>query len=70
MVQIVIYLLMAQRFINLKQKTLDHSCSYILGNISRDFTVDNMKKTGLNEYVYDFGVDYNAIANEPLQKKP
>ena len=21
-----------------------------------------MKKTGLNEYVYDFSVDYNAIA--------
>ena len=24
-----------------------------LGNISRDFSVDNIKKTGLNEYVYD-----------------
>ena len=33
-----------------------------LGNISNDQTVDNMKKTGLNEYVYDFTVDYNAIA--------
>ena len=27
--------------------------SEILGNISKDFSVDNMKKTGLNGYVYD-----------------
>ena len=33
-----------------------------LGNISKDWTVDNMKKTGLNRYVYDFSVDYDAIA--------
>ena len=33
-----------------------------LGNISKDFSVDNMKKTGLNRYVYDFSVDYNDIA--------
>ena len=24
-------------------------------------SVDNMKKTGLNSYVYDFNVDYDAI---------
>ena len=35
-----------------------------LGNISRDFSVDNMKKTGLNGYVYDFSVDYEAITND------
>ena len=28
-----------------------------LGNISKEFLVDNMKKTGLNGYVYDFSVD-------------
>ena len=33
-----------------------------LGNISKDWSVDNMKKTGLKGYVYDFSVDYNAIA--------
>ena len=33
-----------------------------LGNISKDWTVDNMKKTGLNGYVYDFSADYDAIA--------
>ena len=30
--------------------------SLCLGNISKDFSVDNMKKTGLNGYVYDFSV--------------
>ena len=33
-----------------------------LENISKGFSVDNMKKTGLNEHVYDFRVDYDAIA--------
>ena len=27
-----------------------------LGNISKDFTVENVKERGLNEYVYDFSV--------------
>ena len=31
-----------------------------LGNISKDWSVDNMKDTRLNGYVYDFSVDYNA----------
>ena len=33
-----------------------------LGNISKDWTVDKMKKTGLKGYVYGFSVDYNATA--------
>ena len=33
-----------------------------LGNISKDFSLNNMKKTGLKGYVYNFSVDYNAIA--------
>ena len=37
-----------------------------LGNISKDFLVDNMKKTGLNGYVYDFSVDYDAIAVDDM----
>ena len=37
--------------------------SLCLGNISKDFSVDNTKKSiGLNGYVYDFSVDYDAIA--------
>ena len=31
-----------------------------LGNFSKDWSIDNMKKAGLNEYVYDFSVDYDA----------
>ena len=37
-----------------------------VGNISKDFSVDNMEKTGLNGYVYDFSVDYDAIAVDDI----
>ena len=37
-----------------------------LGNISKYWQVDNMKKTGLNGYVYDFSVDYDAIAVDDI----
>ena len=37
-----------------------------LGNISKDFSVDSTKKTQLNGYVYDFSVDYNAIAVDAI----
>ena len=33
-----------------------------LGNISKDWSVDDIKKTGLNGYVNDFSVDYDANA--------
>ena len=36
------------------------------GNISKDFSVHNMIKTGLNGYVYDFSVDYVAIAVDDI----
>ena len=36
--------------------------SLFVGNVSKDCLVDNMKKTGLNGYVYDLSVDNNAIA--------
>ena len=32
-----------------------------LGNISKDWSVDSMKKTSLKGYAYDFSVDYGAI---------
>ena len=31
-----------------------------LGNISKDWSTDNMKKTGFNGYIYDFSVDYDT----------
>ena len=33
-----------------------------LGNITKEFFEASTKKTGLNRYVYDFSVDYDAIA--------
>ena len=32
-----------------------------LGDISNNWSVDNMKKTGLNGYVYEFNVDYQTL---------
>ena len=38
-----------------------------LGNISKDWSVDNMKKTGFNGYVYDFSVDYDSTAVDDIK---
>ena len=38
-----------------------------LGNISKDWSVDNMKNTGFNGYVYDFSVDYDATAVDDIK---
>ena len=32
-----------------------------LANISKDCSTDNMKKTELTGYVYDFSADYNTV---------
>ena len=37
-----------------------------LGKISKDWSVDNIKKTGFNGYVYDFSVDFDAIAVDDI----
>ena len=31
-----------------------------LGNISKDWSTDNMKRTSFNGYIYGFSVDYDA----------
>ena len=36
---------------------------FCLVNISKDWFTYNMKKTGLNGYVYEFSVDYNNFNN-------
>ena len=47
----------------IKFKAKDSEIStYPFGNISKDWSVDNMKKNGLKGYVYDFSIDYDAIA--------
>ena len=37
-----------------------------LGNISKDFSVDNMEKSGLYGQVYEFSIDYDAIVNDKI----
>ena len=37
-----------------------------LGNVSSDFNQTDRKSTGLNGYVYDFSVDYNAIVVDDI----
>ena len=41
--------------------------SFCLGNISKDWLQDNMKKTGFNSCIYDFSADYNAIAVDDIK---
>ena len=38
-----------------------------LGNISKDRSLDNMKKTGFTGYVYDFSVDYDPFAVDDIK---
>ena len=41
--------------------------SICLGNIPKDWSVDNMKRTGFTGYVYGFSVDYEAIAVDDIK---
>ena len=38
-----------------------------LGNISKDWSTDKMKKTGLTGYVYDFRVGYNTVTVDDIK---
>ena len=38
-----------------------------LGNISKDWSVDNVKRTGFTDFVYDFSADYNAVAVDDIK---
>ena len=47
--------------INFKAKDSEIVASPLcIGNISKDWLVDNMQKTGFTGYVYDFSVDYDS----------
>ena len=41
--------------------------SSCLGNISKDWSQDNMKKTGFNRYIYDFSTDYNVVTISDIE---
>ena len=67
MEQIIIYLLTEQKFINSKQKTIEIVATLLcLRDISKHWSVDNMKKTRFTGYVYDFSVNYDAIAVDDI----
>ena len=56
------------KIIKFKAKDLEIlSYSFCLGNISKDWLQDNMKKTGFNSYIYDFSADYNVIAIDDIK---
>ena len=57
----VIYLLMTQKLINLNEKTLTLMQLLCLGNISKDFSADNMKKAGLYRFVNYFSAYHDII---------
>ena len=41
--------------------------SLCLGNISKDWSTDNMKKAVLTVYVYDFSADYNTVTVDDIK---
>ena len=38
-----------------------------LGNISKDWSIDNMKRTGFNGYIYDFSEEYDATDIDDIE---
>ena len=66
-IQIITYLLMVPKLLNLNKKNTEIiPYPLCLGKISKDWSVDNMKKTGFNVFVYDFSVYYNYIAVDDI----
>ena len=64
---------MAQKFVNgaeiykFKEKDSEIVAAPLrLGNVSKDQSIDNMKNTGFNGYVYDFSVDLDAIVVDDI----
>ena len=62
----VIYLLMAQNLLNLKHESKVVENTLCLGNGSKDTDANNTNKTSLCGHVYDFSVDYRAIAVDDI----
>ena len=63
MEQIITYLLMVQKFKAKDSKIA--ATPFCLKNISKDWSVDNMKKTRFNGF--DFSIDYDAIAIDDIK---
>ena len=67
MEQIVTYLLMVQKFTNLKQKILKLQQAHYVLETFQNSLIDNMKRTRLNGYVYDFCADYDPILFDDIK---
>ena len=55
----------------IKYKAIDaeiEATPLCLGNISKDWSVDSMKKTGFTGYVYDFSADYDSISADDIKE--
>ena len=58
---------MVPKLLNLNKKNTEIiPYPLCLGKISKNWSVDNMKKTGFNVFVYDFSVYYNYIAVDDI----
>ena len=63
----VVYLIMVHIIYKCKTKDSEIAGTPLcLGNISKEWLVDNMKETGLNGCDYDFSSDYCAIAVDDI----
>ena len=38
-----------------------------LGNISKDWSTNSMKKGGITGYIYDFSADYNTVTVDSIK---
>ena len=65
MEETVSYLLMVQEYIISKQKT-QKDFVMCLGNVSKDFTINNMNKTVFKGVVKIFSVDFSPIATNDI----
>ena len=64
----VSYSLIQENCFNLKKDSEIKPGPLCLGNVSKDIAINNMKKTGLKEYVHAFSVDYNIINTNDIHK--
>ena len=62
----VSYLSMLQKYINSKQDSEIKEYALCLGNISKDFTINHMKKTGLKGIVTFFSIDFNPTDTKDI----
>ena len=60
---IVVYFVNGVEIYKIKSKysEVNEAPLFCLVNVSKKFSIDNIKKTGVYRYVYDFSVDYDSI---------